>query len=452
MRWLPRPEQAYAYKWGLDHPYSGLLLDMGLGKTSISLSIIDHLMYHDFSLSKVLIVAPVKVLENVWDSEIQQWDHLQHLQIVRIHGTQKERFAALKQPGNIFIVSQGNFAWLVAHWASAWPYEMLIIDESAGFKNHDSKRFRAVRLIRPFCKRVIILTGTPVPNGLADLWSQIYCLDGGERLGKHITDYRRIYLIPKPSDGFATRQWGVNKDNEKKIYDKIGDIVISMKKEDYVKLPPRFDIIDKIILPEKIKQRYTDFEKTQVLKAWEEAQHDIAAINAAALTMKLRQFANGAVYDNELTRNYVVTHDEKIDRLEEITESVLSQGDQMLIAYQFQSDLIRLKHRLGGVDLDVNLWNQKKAKIMYLQASQGQGLNLQAGGAHLAWFGMNYNLLDFDQFNARLHRTGQEKPVYVHKLICTGTIDVDVNRAVVNKSAGQAAMMDAVKARINLYI
>lgn len=452
MIWTPRPEQAYAYKWGLDHPYSGLLLDMGLGKTSISLTIIDRLLFHDFSIGIVLIVAPKKVLENVWDAEIEQWDHLKHLKLVKIHGTQKERFAALKQKGNIYIISQDNIAWLVAHWASAWPYEMLIIDESAGFKNHDSKRFRAIRTIRPFCRRVIILTGTPVPNGLADLWSQIYCLDQGERLGKHITDYRRNYLTPLPSPGFETRKYDVTEENEKRIYSKVGDIVISMKKEDYVKLPPRFDLTDSITLPKDVYARYIEFERTQVLKAWEDAQHDIAAINAAALTMKLRQFANGAVYDNELNKNWILAHDEKIDTLEEIIKSVQSEGRQILVSYQFKHDLERLKKRFGGSDLDVAKWNAKKASVMYLQAGGGVGLNLQAGGSHIAWFGMDYNLLNWDQFNARLHRTGQPEPVYIHKLICIGTIDVDVNRAIVRKSAGQNAMLEAVKARIDLYI
>lgn len=455
MKWIPAGYHSFAVKHLLEHPYAGLFLDMGLGKTAVLLTALDYFIYKDFSVRKPLIIAPKKVIESTWSDEVEKWDHLRHLKLVKIHGSQKERLEALKQKGDIYLVSRDNIAWLNSHYMTAWPYDFVGVDESSSFKNHKSQRFRAIKMARPFIKRAVIMSGTPAPNGLSDLWAQMYILDQGKRLGENISEYRNEYLYPEPTKGFETRKYSATDSNSQRVFKQIADICISMKSEDYQKLPPRIEQVHKVVLPDETKKRYREFEKTQVLKAYEEAGNDIAAINAGALTMKLLQFANGAVYENN-SRNYQVVHDEKLEAMGEIIEAVQVQGEPLLIAYQYQHDLERLKKRFGGHkydgENDVKRWNNKEFDIMYLQANQGIGLNLQAGGCHVAHFGMNYNLESWLQFNKRLHRLGQTKPVYIHKLLTVGTIDIDVCRAIDNKDAGQEAMLKAVKARVNLYL
>lgn len=454
MKWEPRVFQSYALKHAIDHPYAGLLLDMGLGKTAIALSTINYLQNFDFSIRKPLIIAPKKVIENTWEAEIEKWDHLRHLTVSKIHGPRLARLEALKKDAHLYLVSRDNFRWLVNHYMSAWPFDMVVVDESSSFKNPKSQRFLAMKLARPFIDRSIIMTGTPIPNGYNDLWSQVYILDQGKRLGEFVEDYRRTYLFPEPCEGFVTQKYSIMPANEHRVMQAVSDIVISMKSEDYLDLPDKIEILNTVTLDDDDRKRYREFEKTQVLKAYEEADRDIAAINAAALTMKLRQFANGAVYENDSTK-YQVVHNSKLEALGEIIESLETQGEQVLVAYQFKHDLERLKEKFGGKTFeqgDVERWNNKEYKIMYLQADAGIGLNLQAGGSHIAHFGMNFNLESWLQFNKRIHRLGRTKPVYVHKLLTAGTIDTDIHRAINKKQNQQEAMMEAVKARINMYL
>jgi SNF2 family DNA or RNA helicase len=454
MIWSPFKYQLFALKHAIEHPFSGLLLDMGLGKTCIALTLVNYCINYDFCIRKPLIIAPKKVLENTWDAEIEKWDHLKHLKLVKIHGNLAQKMEALKQKGDIYIVSRDNIAWLQRHYMSSWPFDMVVVDESSSFKNPSSQRFRALKMCRPFFKRSIIMTGTPIPNGLNDLWSQIYILDQGKRLGEFIEHYRREYLYPEPTASFETRKYTCTESNQQRIFSKIGDIAISMKSEHYLELPPLIETIHKVSLPDDIKKRYKEFEKTQVLKAYDEAGKDIAALNAGALLTKLRQFANGAIYEND-SRNWVVEHDEKLEACDELIESIQTQGEPVLISYQFQHDLERLKKKFGGRELqpgDVDKWNAGQLKIMYLQYDAGMGLNLQFGGCHAIHYGMNYNLESYLQFNKRLHRTGQKKPVYIHKMLAVGTVDMDVNRAVEGKRNGQDAMLEAVRALVDEHI
>lgn len=465
MKWEPRVFQSFAFKHAIDNPYAGLLLDMGLGKTVIALSVVNYLQNWDFSIRKPLIIAPKKVIENTWDAEIQKWDHLKHLTTSKIHGDRLTRLEALKKDAHLYLVSRDNFRWLQGHYMSAWPFDMVVVDESSSFKNPKSQRFMAMRLVRPFIDRAIVMTGTPIPNGYNDLWSQIYILDQGKRLGEYVEDYRRTYLYPEPCDGYVTQKYSIMPANEHRVMQAVKDIVISMKSEDYLELPDKIEITNTVTLDDDARKRYRDFEKTQVLKAYEEAGRDIAAINAAALTMKLRQFANGAVYDNQMyvedggrikaASTYQVVHNSKIEAVGELIESLETQGEQVLIAYQFKSDLERLKKAFGGKVFeqgDVEKWNNKEYKIMYLQADAGVGLNLQGGGSHIFHFGMNYNLESWLQYNKRIHRLGRIKPVYIHKFLTAGTIDTDIHRSINGKQKMQDGMMEAVKARVILYL
>lgn len=454
MNWTPYKYQLFALNHAMEHPFAGLLLDMGLGKTCIALTLINWCINYDFCIRKPLVIAPKKVLENTWDDEVQKWDHLKHLKLVKIHGTLAQKMEALKRKGDIYIVSRDNIAWLQRHYMSGWPFDMVVVDESSSFKNPSSQRFRALKMCRPFFKRSIILTGTPIPNGLNDLWSQVYILDQGQRLGQFIEHYRREYLYDEPCVGYVTRKYGCTESNQQRIFARINDIVISMKTEHYLELPALIEVVNKVELPDDIKKRYKEFEKTQVLKAYDESGKDIAAINAGALLTKLRQFANGAIYEND-SRNWIEIHDEKLEAAEELIESLKTQGEPVLMSYQFQHDLVRLKKKFGGRELqegDIEKWNRGELPIMYLQYDAGMGLNLQFGGSHIIHYGINYNLESGLQFNKRLHRTGQKKPVYVHKLLCIGTVDMEVNRAVENKMNSQEAMLKAVRALINEHI
>lgn len=452
MIWIPHKYQEYSLQHVKDNKWCGLFLDMGLGKTAVLLTAIDYFMNRDFEIRKTLVIAPLKVAETVWTDERDKWDHLKRLKISLVLGDHKARLEALKKPADVYVINYNNIAWLVNHYMTAWPFDMVTYDESAGFKNQKSLRFRAMKMVQPFIKRRVIMTGTPVPNGLADLWAQLYLLDEGRRLGKHITDYRREYLTPLPSDGFETRKYNVTEHNAKRIYDKVSDICISMKAEDYLKLPDRIETVNNVVLPAATMKRYKQFEKEQVLKAWEEGGKDIAAVNAGALVTKLRQFANGAIYDNE-GKTYQVIHDHKIEMVEELIEA--AQGESVLVAYHYKHDVERMQKKLGGRIYqkgDAEKWNAGKIPLMYLQSAGGIGLNLQGAGAIVAWFGQTYNLMDWQQYNARLYRQGRLKPVNIHKIICPGTIDTKIMRSINNKDSEQVALLDAVKALISEHI
>lgn len=460
--------QLHAIDHIFNNPSCALFQEMGLGKTVATLTAIDRLMYSDFEVGKVLIIAPKRVAESVWHGEALKWEHLKHLTFSLIAGTERQRKEALLKKADIYVIGRDNIAWIVGHYSTAWPFDMTVADELSSFKHPSSKRFRALKSIRPYITRFVGLTGTPAPNSLLDIWSQIYLLDQGERLSKFITNYRDTYFEVNPYSGYVYHIKGTLDKNGKKlkvkselakkleeeIYSKIGDICISMKASDYLTLPGRIERIVPVILHGKMLSQYLEFEKTQIL-AMKDVE-DISVLNAAALTNKLLQFANGAVYDAE--KQWHEVHNEKIEALEELLEA--ANGKPVLVFYTYKHDVERImKHlkkykpeKLEGSE-HIAKWNRGEVPVLLAHpASAGHGLNMQAGGNIIVWFGLPWSLELYQQANARLDRQGQTEVVIVHRLIATGTMDEDVLKALESKSAGQEALMEAVKARIKKYV
>lgn len=448
--------QNTAVKHIIDNEKAGLFLDMGLGKTVSTLTAINTLINEELEINTVLVIAPKRVAENVWTSEIKKWRHLRHLTTSRIIGTPKQRLHALNTKANIYLIGRDNVAWLIGlYGGSMLPFDMLVLDESSSFKNHKSIRFKALKKVQPSFSRVLALTGTPSPNGLVDLWSQIYLLDRGERLGKFITHYKNTYFN-KGYYGFSKPT--IKEHGEKLIYKKISDICISMKAKDYLSLPPRINNYIEISFSKKLKKQYKDFEREQVLELIATAEEDgknITAMNAAALSNKLLQFANGAVYDEE--RKVYEVHKLKLDAAEELVEA--AQGKPVLIAYTYKHDLTRLLERLKkynprklSKESDIDDWNAKKIPVMIMHpASGGHGLNLQTGGSIIIWFGQTWSLELYQQFNARLDRQGQKETTVINHLISKGTIDERVIKAIYGKAAKQDGLMAAIKSLMKQY-
>lgn len=453
MEYKPHGYQAHATEHIVKNPEAGLFMEMGLGKTVATLTAIDRLIYEDFEVDRVLIIAPLRVAEITWTDEIEKWDHLKHLKVVKILGKESARKAALLKKGDIYLINRENVPWLVSYLQGNWIFDMIVVDELSSFKSAKSARFRALRKVRPRSKRVVGLTGTPSPNGLIDLWSQVYLLDMGKRLGQSITNYRNVFFVPGKSNGHVVYNYRLRPESEKAIYDRIGDICISMKAKDYLELPERIDVVKKIEFTEETKKLYHQFERTEILKLAEETEISVA--NAAALTNKLLQFSNGAVYDEN--RKVWQLHDEKLDVLEELIEEA---GDTpVLVFYSYKHDIDRIKNRLGksAVLLEdssqISDWNKKKIKILLAHpASAGHGLNMQDGGNVIVWFGLPWSLELYQQAVARLHRQGQRQVVSNYMLVCKGTMDEDVYHALSNKSKGQESLMEAVKAKIAAYL
>ena len=450
------PYQKTSVEHIINTPFAGLLLEMGLGKTISTLTAIERLIYEDLAIDKVLIIAPKRVAENVWSDEQDKWEHIKHLTISKVTGTEKQRKAALVQKADIYLIGRDNVVWLCGQYGgSMLPFDMLVIDESSSFKNPKSLRFKALRAVQPSFKRVVILTGTPAPNGLIDIWSQIYLLDRGQRLGKYITRFREEYFKPNQRNGAIVYNYKIKEDGEEKIYKKIEDICVSMKAEDYLNLPGRVNNFIKIQFPASLQKQYDDFEREQVLQLFSEGE-EISALNAATLSNKLLQFANGAIYDND--KNSHEVHSLKIDAVEEIIEE--TGGKPVLIAWTYRQDMERLKHELKKykprelkTPEDIRDWNAGKIQVLLMHpASGGHGLNLQFGGNIIIWFGQTWSLELYQQFNARLDRQGQKETVIIHHLISHKTIDVDVRKAIENKALKQEGLMQAIKAKINKYV
>lgn len=451
MKYNPWPYQAFTTKHILDNKDegAGALLDMGLGKTVSTLTAIDYLIHGYMDTHKVLVVAPKRVAETVWTDEIEKWDHLRHLTVSKVVGNARQRQAALMRKADIYLIGVDNFAWLVAlYGVTAFPFDMLVVDESSLFKNHQSERFKALKTVRPLIKRVVILTGTPAPNGLHDLWSQLYILDRGKRLGEFITGFRERFMVRNHNGfGYTPRPGGAEM-----IYDRIGDICISMKSEDYLDIPERIDNVIKVQLSPEVMEQYELFEEQQVMALKSEAE--ITAINSAALSNKLTQFANGAVYDADHVAHHI--HDEKLSALDTIVDT--AQGNPLLVFYWYKHDLERLKKafpkaREMRTKKDIDDWNTGEVPLMFAHpASTGHGLNLQHGGSTCVWFGLTWDLQLYQQANKRLHRQGQVQTVIIHHLVCTGTMDEVIMKALVRKAAGQNALMDAVKAMVEKYL
>lgn len=446
----------------LDNPYCGLLLDMGLGKTVSTLTAINILMYEELEIKKVLVIAPKRVAENVWTSEIKEWQHLKHLKTSRIIGTEKQRLAALKEKADVYTIGRDNVAWLCGVFGgSMLPFDMLVIDESSSFKNQDSLRFKALKKVRGCFKRIVILTGTVAPNGLIDVWAQIYLLDGGERLGRTLTEYRHRYFTAGARKGYVVYNYDIKKNYEHLIYKRIEDICISMKTEDYLKnLPERVDNYVKVYFPKALRQRYKEFKRDRVLELLEEegieSVSDITAGNAAALGNKLLQFTNGAVYDED--KNWHEIHKLKLEALKDIVED--ANGKNIIVAYSFKHDadrILKLLKKYKPVKLKteqhIEDWKAGKIRILLMHpASGGHGLNLQRGGHHIVWFGLNWSLEYYLQLNKRLHRQGQKHKTFIHHIVAEDTIDTKVINALARKDKTQNDMMDALKASIEEYL
>lgn len=449
--------QIEGVEWIKDRPHCALFLDMGLGKTVTTLTAVNHLIYSELDITRVLVIAPKRVAESVWEEEISEWQHLKHLKVSKIMGKPRQRIEAINRDADVYTISRDNVAWLCGlYGGNKIPFDCLVIDELSSFKNPNSVRFKALRQVQPSFRRVIGLTGTPSPNGLIDLWSQIYLLDRGQRLYKFIGHFRDEFFRPGKRNGATIYSYDLKKGGEERIYEKISDIVISMKASDYLELPGRMVNHIKIKFDEKLKKQYLEFEKEQVLNLLGENQDvEITALNAAALSNKLLQFANGAIYD--VDKNYHVVHDLKIDALEEIIEA--ANGKPVLVAWTYRSDMARIKEKLKKhsprelkTDQDIKDWNAGKISLLTMHpASGGHGLNLQAGGNIIVWFGQTWSLELEQQFNARLDRQGQTKTVIINKLIVEGSMDEDVIKAQNRKTNTQNALMEAVKARINKW-
>ena len=438
-----------------EHPNCGVFLDMGLGKTIISLTAISHLLYDSFEVSRVLIIAPLRVARDTWIAELSKWEHLRGLKMERVIGTPKERVAALSRRAEMYIINRENVEWLVKHFAGRrMPFDMLVIDELSSFKNSRAKRFLALKKILPQFSRVVGLTGTPAPNGLEDLWPQVFLLDRGVRLGRTMKSYLDMFFDTPNS--WLPYKHELKTGAEEEIYKRLGDICVSMRAADHLEMPERVDNIVEVMLSAREEKLYRQMERDMLLPY---ADGDVLALNAASLAGKLLQLANGAVYDE--FHNVRVLHERKLDALEDLIEA--ANGKPLLVMYAFQHDLTRIQERFGkyttetpeGVrelktSADMEDWNEGRIRVAVTQpASTGHGLNLQHGGCTIVWFGLNWSLELYEQANARLWRQGQKQTVVIHHLVTKGTMDEQVMKALHDKAADQNALLAAVKARID---
>jgi SNF2 family DNA or RNA helicase len=431
----------------------GLFLDMGLGKTVTTLTAIKDLKYNRFQVRKVLVIAPKKVAEGTWTKEKEKWDHTKMLRVSPVLGSLAKRIRALNTPADIYIINRENVVWLVDYYRNAWPFDMVVVDESSSFKSHTAKRFKALASMGGHIDRLVELTGTPSPNGLNDLWAQVFLLDGGERLGQRYTQFRERYFDPGDRGNNVIYNYKAKPGSESSILEKISDICISMKSEDYLQLPDITYNQIPVILDPKSSKAYYDLERKMVL-ALPEAEEEISVTSAAALSNKLLQLANGALYDED--HNVHEIHTCKIEAFMELIESL--QGKPALVFYNYQHDRDRLLAVLKNTGLrvrelkttqDEDDWNNREIDILLTHpASSAYGLNLQQGGNHVIWFGLNWNYELYTQANKRLHRQGQTEKVIIHHLVCSGTRDEEVMQALERKDDVQNWVMESLKARI----
>ncbi len=432
--------QEYAKTWIVEHSHCGLLLDMGLGKTLTTLAAIDEIENIFCEGNKTLIIAPKKVADETWSAEIEKWGF--DFTYSKVLGTTKKRVEALEKEADIYIINRENVVWLVEYYKTKWPFTFVVIDELSSFKSSKSKRFRALRKVRPKIKRFVGLTGTPAPNSLIDLWPQIYLMDGGKRLETSQTKFKDRYFRPDKQNGPIVYSWALRPNAEEEIYQKIDDICISMKAKDFLNLPPRTDNIVTIKLSDM--RAYKQFEKDLVLELEDQ---EVTASNSAVLANKLLQMSNGAIYDDE--KNVISIHDDKLEALEDIVED--SQGQPILVFYQYKHDLERLKKKFPQAEelTTVDKWNSGKIPMLLCHPqSAGHGLNLQKGGHIIVWFGLTWSLEYYQQANARLDRQGQTEPVIIHHLVAEGTVDEKVLSILQGKEKNQNALLEAVKAQL----
>ena len=451
IEYVPHAYQDYATKQILDNESYGLFLDMGLGKTVSTLTAIEQLMNDHLEVSKVLVIAPKRVAEDTWSREVFKWQHTKHLRISKVLGSEKARRQALMKDADIYVINRENVEWLAEHYAGKdIPFDMLVVDELSSFKSPKSNRFKALRKIRPAFKRFVGLTGTPAPNSLLDLWSQVYLIDQGKRLGRSITHYRERYFMPASWDRSNPRivyKYSPRPESEKNIYGLIDDVCVSMKAKDYLQLPERIDNIMTVTLTGKEREEYERLEKDRILEYME---GDIVASTAASLSQKLLQLSNGASYNEN--QGVQKIHDQKLKAFEEIVEE--AQGQPILLFYSFIHDRERIQKKFKQAvsideDKSIERWNAGEIDILLAHPmSAGHGLNLQDGGHIIVWFGLTWSLELYQQANARLHRQGQDETVIIHHILTEDTIDQRVLQVLQGKEKGQDALLEAVKARI----
>lgn len=451
MKYNPHEYQSYCIRRIIDDDSLGLFLDMGLGKTVITLTAVNDLKFNRFQVQRCLVIAPKKVAEATWSKEAEKWDHLKHLRISKILGSESKRLRAVNTPADIYVINRENVPWLVDHYRNDWKFDMVVVDELSSFKSHRAKRFKSLTWVRPHIKKFVGLTGTPAPNSIMDLWAQIYLIDGGIRLGKTITAYRQAYFNQNTHGGnFSTFEEKQEAAEQIKLL--ISDICVSMKAEDYIQLPERTDITVPVALDNKARTAYDKFEKEMFLQIDE---NSLDAGTAAVLSNKLLQMCNGAVYGEN---GVVPIHDCKLEAFMELVEA--AQGQSMLVFYNFKHDLDRIKEVLSKTKLsvgelktadDIDRWNSGDLNILLAHpASAAYGLNLQAGGNHIIWFGLNWSLELYQQANARLYRQGQKEHVIIHHLVVEDSVDELVMSALESKGDTQNALLDALKVKIKM--
>ena len=449
MKYEPFSYQDYATKWIIEHEKSALFLEMGMGKSVATLTAILELKYDRFEIYKVLVISPLRVAQTTWPDEIKKWDHLSPLTISKILGSEKERIEGLGKSADIYIINRENVTWLVEWLGGDWPFDMVVVDELSSFKSSKSKRFSSLKKVRPLIKRMVGLTGTPAPNGLVDLWPQIYLLDGGERLGRTLTGYRERYFLPDKRNQMVIYTWKLKQGAEEVIFEKLSDICVSMKAVDYLDIPDRIDNMIAFEMPPKAREQYDTLEKELILSL---VDSDVLAGSAAVLANKLLQVANGAVYDEDKKVKHI--HNEKLNVLDELIEA--ASGKPVLVFYGYQHDRDRILHhlkkqhpRLLKSEKDIDEWNKGKIKVLLAHpASAGHGLNLQTGGNIIIWFGLTWSLELYQQANARLHRQGQNETVIIHHIIAKDSIDERVIEALKSKDVSQSALINAVRIRL----
>lgn len=452
MRYKPHDYQKYAINFIKEHPIAAILLDMGMGKTSIVLAALNDLIFDRFEVSKVLIIAPLRVAKHTWSTEIQKWDQLKGLRYSIVVGTAAERRRALMVDADIYIINRENIPWLIEKSGLPFDYDMVVIDELSSFKNWQAKRFRALMKVRPKVKRIVGLTGTPSSNGLMDLFAEYKILDMGERLGRFISQYRLDYFVPDQMNGPVVYSYRLRPGADRRIYNRISDITISMKGTDHLKMPELVNSEYMVYMDEDECRKYAQMKHDLVVSL---PGGEVTAANAASLSGKLTQMANGAVYSD--TGGIEKIHDRKLDALEDMIEA--ANGKSLLVAYWYKHDLIRISRRLdargvryGKLDTDKSIcdWNAGRLEVGLIHpASAGHGLNLQSGGSTLVWFGMIWSLELYQQTIARLWRQGQESgTVVVQHILTAGTVDERIMKALSAKDATQTRLIDAVKAEV----
>ena len=445
MNFTPHEYQKTAIAWILSKEKCGLFLDMGLGKTVCALTAIDELIYDAVEIRKVLVIAPLRVARSVWAEECEKWAHLNHLRVAKVLGTATERWAALHLPADIYVINRENVPWLIKN--AEWDFDLCVIDELSSFKNPSAQRFRALRKVISRCKRVIGLTGTPAPNGLIDLWSQIYLLDRGERLGRTVSMYRSAYFHPAFGNGHIVYRYDLNEGADAKIREKVSDICISMSKTEYLDMPELLYQTVPVALPPAAARAYKEMERDALLSL---DTTDIFAVNAAAVNTKLMQIAGGAVYDDE--GNAQVIHEAKLDALEDLIEQANGQPVLVFASYRHEAERIRKRFpdRVRVLDSaeDIAAWNSGEYEIVVAHpASIGHGLNLQDGGHIIIWYSLTWSLELYQQAVDRLYRQGQTETVVVYHLVAKGTVDEAALEALSQKASGQQALMDYLSAR-----